>query len=179
MQVITGMRELWSHTGNCSWPFLPSLYKWHAHPYFSRNLPQTFRWWCKSLPENQKAHWPRHATSSMTLTDWEQSWKMIFNRSKCEAMHISRSILSIDNLCQINRYHQCQMTCHYILLDTSEVVPPTVYVLQAVLTTPINCQFSFNNDRVPIQDVFVGITSTVSQPHGHLARSVAKWGRLQ
>ena len=61
-------------------------------------------------------------------------------------------------------------------LDTSEVVPPTVYVLEAVLTAPVNCQFSLHNDRVPIQDVFVGITSAVSQPHGHLARSVAKLG---
>ena len=30
------------------------------------------------------------------LIDWEQSWKITFNPSKCELMHITRSKLPID-----------------------------------------------------------------------------------
>jgi len=43
------------------------LYKWHAHPHFSRKFPQTFhwcRWYRKSVSILTET------TYSMTLTDW-------------------------------------------------------------------------------------------------------------
>ena len=97
MQVRSGICELWSPTGHCSWPPpLPSLHKRHALPYFTRNLPQTFRR-RRYRQINNHTDQDNLQNDLDRLTDWDKTWQITFKPSKYEIMHITRYKSPIHN----------------------------------------------------------------------------------